>query len=103
MGSCATTSSVYILTEPNIKIEYDKYGRMHYNPEFHSKSGTLWNQEDLQYLIDWYDIAGPEEMAFALERTVKTVQMKVTELRKKGVMVKPSKIIHHKRLKKESS
>jgi hypothetical protein len=83
-----------------VKIEYDRWGRMFYNPEFHSNTGKAWSQDDLQYLIDWYDIVGAEEISFALERTINTVQLRATELRKKGLMPKPAKQIHHERLNK---
>lgn len=81
-------------------IEYDRYGRMFYNPEFHAKNGTPWSKEDLQYLIDRYDLAGAEEISFALKRTIKTVQGKATELRKKGLMSKPVKQLRHERIRK---
>ena len=73
-------------------IVYDKYGKMKYNSEFHGKHGTSWSYEDLKYLIDWYDVAGAEEMSFALERTPYTIALKVCELRKKGIMKKERKI-----------
>ena len=71
-----------------MSIQYDQYGRMFYNPEFHANNGKPWSTEDLKYLIDWYAIAGAEEISFALERTIKTVQNRATELRKKGLMAK---------------
>lgn len=83
------------------QIRYDSWGRMYYNPEFHSNNGKPWSTKDLRYLIDWYDIAGAEEMSFALERTIKTIQMKVYSLRKQGVMNRPNKSTKHKRIKKE--
>jgi len=67
-------------------IQYDKYGRMLYNPEFHSKNCTKWKEEEVQYLIQWYEIIGAEEMSFALERTMPSIQHKVSKLRKKGRM-----------------
>lgn len=84
------------------EITYDHWGRMNYNPEFHTKAGTPWSTEDLKYLIDWYDIIGPEEMSLALERTMKTVQNKAAALRKKGIMKNPAKHIHHKRIRGEA-
>ncbi|KZL93527.1 hypothetical protein [Clostridium magnum] len=81
-----------------IPIEYDKMGRMKYHPEFHSKHGQPWSQEDLQYLIDWYYIIGPEEMSLALDRRATTISSKATYLTKIGVMKKPSTRYHHKRM-----
>lgn len=71
---------------------------MYFNPEFHAKNGTPWLGEDVRYLIQWYDKIGPEEMSFALERTIKTIQEKAYELRKKGLMPKSEKKIWNKRM-----
>lgn len=71
---------------------------MNYNPEFHKKHGTSWTLEDLQYLIDWYDIIGVEEMSYALERTIKSVAQKATELRNKGIMPQ-DRCGYHERIK----
>ena len=78
-------------------IEYDEYGRMNYNPEFHCKNGTPWSFEDINYLIEWYDKTGPEEMSFALDRTIKSIMQYVSKLRKDGLMpTAPNK--WHKRM-----
>lgn len=74
---------------------------MNYNPEFHENNRKRWNDEDLKYLMEWYDIIGPEEMSFALGRTVGTIVNKVFALREKGLMEKPSTRIIHKTIKKE--
>lgn len=84
------------------KVEYDKSGRMKYNPLYHAKHGMPWSFEDLQYLINWYDLIGPEEMSFALERTISTINQKVVELRREGVMIKPIKRMHNERIKRKS-
>lgn len=67
-----------MLEELDILIEYDKYGRMSYNPIFHKNNGKPWNIEDTKYLIGWYNIIGPEEISFAIDRTIKSVMHKVT-------------------------
>jgi hypothetical protein len=79
------------------EIKYDSYGRMMYNPEFHANDGKKWTKEDVNYLIDWYEIIGPEELSFALERTIKSVQQKVSELRKKK-MLGPATYNMHNRI-----
>ncbi|KGN00843.1 hypothetical protein IRP63_16345 [Clostridium phage CWou-2020a] len=76
---------------------YDKCGRMNYNPEIHLNNGKVWNEEDINYLINWYDIVGVEEMSFALGRTEKTIMHKVHLLRKEGRMKKPEKVTRCKR------
>ena len=66
--------------------EYNKYGRLKYNPEFHANTGKPWTTEDLNYLIEFYDIAGSKEMSFALERTEQSIRQKANTLRKENVM-----------------
>jgi len=65
---------------------YDEKGRMKYSPEYHSKNGTLWTYDELDYLITWYAKIGPVEMSFALERTVASINKKVADLKKSGKM-----------------
>lgn len=89
---------IKINEQTTTKVKYDKYGRMFYNPQFHANNGKRWTAEDVQYLIDWYCIAGPQEISFALERTEKTVQAKAVELRRKGLMPKSNKCIRHKKI-----
>jgi len=69
-------------------VEYDDQGRMRYNPELHFNQGKLWTSEDLEYLINWYNITGAEEMSLALGRTEMTIADKVFKLRKRGLMEK---------------
>ena len=81
-------------------IEYDKYGRLLYNPLFHEKSGTPWSYEDENYLKTWYYIIGPEEMSFALERTMTSIMGKVAKLNIEGIMKTPSSKVRKNRIKK---
>ena len=77
-----------------MNVTYDKYGRMNYCPELHSKKGEPWTKEDLDYMKEWYSVIGPEEMSFALERPVKAIMTKASSLELKVVG-------NNKRLKKE--
>lgn len=67
-------------------IEYDKAGRMKYNPDLHPNQCKLWQNDELDYLINWYSKIGLEEMSLALGRSEGTIATKVSMLRKKGVM-----------------
>ncbi len=87
----------------SIEITYDKQGRMQYHPDYHAKHGTPWTTVDEKFLIDNYEAIGPEQISFALERTIHTITTRAYELRKKGVMKKPAKKLNHRRLHKESS
>lgn len=66
----------------NMKLEYDKYGRMKYNPYFHKNNRKPWTEEELQYLTNWYDIIGAQEMSFALERTPSSIYTKYRQIKK---------------------
>lgn len=67
-------------------VEYDNFGRMKYNPEYHFNQGSPWSIEDKEYLIEWLDKIGLEEMSFALGRTESTISEKARVLRKQGKM-----------------
>lgn len=82
-------------------IEYDKSGRMKYNPEFHFNQSKPWSYEDEEYLIKWYEFIGMEEMSFALGRTEATVTEKVSRLRKQGKMLIPTQKNRTRRILKE--
>lgn len=85
---------------PEVPIEYDRFGRMLYNPMFHENMNTPWTYKDEQYLIEWYDKIGPEEMSFALDRTIKSTMQKTVMLRKEGKMHKPLKKNNAKNIRK---
>jgi hypothetical protein len=80
------------------QVEYDNYGRMKYNPDLHDRQGTPWTHNELNYLIDWYDLIGVEEMSLALGRTEVSITHKVNVLRRQGRMSFPKKICKNKRL-----
>lgn len=80
-------------------VTYDKYGRMNYHPELHGNQGKPWTTSDQQFLIDNYESMGPEQVSFALERTIHTVMTRAYELRKRGIMPKPVKQKHHRRMR----
>lgn len=69
-----------------MQIEYDKSGRMSYHPEFHFNQNKRWDIDEVEYLINWYDIIGAKEMSLALGRTEGSVEAKVFNLRKTGHM-----------------
>jgi hypothetical protein len=79
-------------------IEYDDYGRMRYNPDIHFAQFEPWTDDDLDYLINWYEIIGLEEMSFALGKTESTIKHKVYKLRRTGKMSIPKTISKSKRI-----
>lgn len=72
-------------------VEYDAFGRMKYNPEYHFNQGALWSTEDKEYLANWLDKIGLEEMSLALGRTETTISEKARILRKQGKMKEDTK------------
>lgn len=84
-------------------IEYDKCGRMKFNPDLHENQGKPWSKDDLDYLINWYNKVGLEEMSLALGKSEGTVAHKVQTLRKRGIMKNNPVRIYHRRLTKEKA
>lgn len=69
-------------------INYDNSGRMTYCPELHDRQGKAWTTEEIQYLIEWYDIIGIEGISLVLGRSESTVSARVKRLRTEGFMKK---------------
>jgi hypothetical protein len=67
-------------------IEYDICGRMKYNPDLHDRQGRPWEDDEKEYLINWYSKIGLEEMSLALGRTETTIATKVSIFRSQGKM-----------------
>lgn len=63
--------------------EYDKHGRMKYDPEYHDNQGEIWSDEDLIYLCSVHEFVERKELAMALGRTETTVSTKLYKLRSK--------------------
>jgi len=82
-------------------IEYDGCGRLKYNPILHPNQGMPWSTEDKEYLIEWLDKIGLEEMSLALGRTETTISEKARILRKKGLMKPDTKARNPRLLKVE--
>lgn len=88
------------MSNKDIPVTYDAYGRMQYHPDFHPNHGLPWKTTEQTYLIERYELDGPEQVSFALGRTIHTVMAKAWELRKLGVMPKPTKVTHHRRIQR---
>ncbi|WP_071058780.1 hypothetical protein [Pelistega sp. MC2] len=72
-------------------MNFDKYGRMQYHPEYHKNHRKPMLLSDQKWLIENYEIMGAEQCSFILERTIHSIYTIVTSLRKKGLMKKPLK------------
>lgn len=68
----------------DLRVNYDGCGRITYNPEIHDNQGTVWSEEDKEYLCKYESIDEMETVAMALGRTRGTVVEKLKKLRKNG-------------------
>ncbi|MDO8729530.1 MAG: hypothetical protein Q7K26_06675 [bacterium] len=78
-------------------VTYDKQGRMKYHPEFHAKQKQPWTTSEQKFLVENYELFGPEQISLEMERTVNTVMKRASDLRKKGLLKRPEKKRNHKR------
>jgi hypothetical protein len=66
-------------------IQYDRFGRMRYHPEFHPNHKKPFKEEELEYLCKFWETDHRQVMSFALGRTEHTLSTKVAELRRLGL------------------
>ncbi len=90
------------MTDIEKTVTYDSNGRMQYHPDFHPNHGKPWKTAEQKYLIERYVLDGPEQVSFALGRTIHTVMAKAWELRKLGLMSKPATLIRHRRVQRSA-
>ena len=79
------TEKVAATADPDA-VQYDRYGRMRYHPDFHENHKKPWTNQDERYLIENYAKDGPEAVSLALGRTIHVVMTRAYELRKAGRM-----------------
>ena len=83
-------------------VKFNKLGRMLYHPDFHQRQHQHWTTHEQKFLLENYELLGPEEVSLTLERTIQSVMMRMTFLRKKGI-AKPlqNRPKYHKRTMRE--
>lgn len=84
--------------QADFPITFDAQGRMQYHPAFHENQNKPWKTTDIQYLIQNYDVLGPEHVSLHLKRTVNSVMRYACALRKSGQMPKVASVIPHERI-----
>lgn len=42
--------------------EFDRWGRMKYDPKIHVNQGKFWTTREIKYLIDYYYKVGPSHL-----------------------------------------
>lgn len=65
-------------------IQYDRYGRVRYHPEYHPNHGKPYTTYDLWYLCRFWGFDSCRSLSFALGRPETAVKSKVHLLKKAG-------------------
>jgi hypothetical protein len=66
-------------------LDFDRYGRMRYHPDYHFSHGKKMSEAELEYLCKFYEFDHARHLAFALGRTEHTLRIKVDALKRKGL------------------
>lgn len=66
------------------EVEYDRWGRMKYHPDYHARHLVEYTTKELSYLCKQYYRGNVKTLAASLERTETAVRQRVCELRKEG-------------------
>lgn len=67
-------------------LEYDRFRRLKYNPEFHENHKKDWTTKEIIYLCKMKDTMKWSELSLALGRTHTTCATKYHELKKQGLL-----------------
>lgn len=67
-------------------IEYDPTGRMKYHPDYHTKRGEQFTEDELCYLSKFYEIDGKASISLALDLPESAVQTRYRRLVKDGLV-----------------
>ncbi|MEK4750376.1 DNA-entry nuclease [Niallia sp. FSL W8-0177] len=62
-----------------VDYQYDQYGRLVYNSEFHLNHGKPYTQSDLEYLCKFWGFDEAKSLAFALGRPEHSLASKVNQ------------------------
>lgn len=84
-----------------VKTYFDEEGyeysasnhRMRYNPELHENNGTIWSDEDMQYLCQMRPAMKYKDLSLALGRTVGVCMSKYYYLKKFGLVGHYKKLV----------
>lgn len=75
-------------------IEYDSFGRMKYNPEFHPNNKKQMYESDYEYLCRFYEVDDIKTLSMAMGRSETSLYQRVSYLKKIGLYE------HYKNLRK---
>lgn len=66
------------------KLEFDQFGRMKYNPDFHFNHGKVMSEDDLMYLCKFWGLESVKSLSLGLGKTEMTLASLITKLKKDG-------------------
>ena len=72
------------MTVVDESVEYDRYGRMKYHPDYHFNHGKPFTRNEMIYIAKYYDFDGRDLVGLALGRTPHTIQTKVSKMKLNG-------------------
>lgn len=79
-------------------IQYDRWGRMKYHPDYHFNHGKPFTLRDLVYICKNYKRGQVKRLALAVGRTEHVVRSKVNTLRNHQKMGEQSMFDYYKSL-----
>ena len=86
-------------TEREQQLEYDKYGRLKYNPAYHPNQGKPWTTKENIYLCKYYKTenirskrgvreSNIKSLSLDMGRTINSIRSQLLYLRKSGLYEK---------------
>lgn len=63
-------------------INYDKYGRMIYHPDYHENHKQPYTESDKEYLCKYWEVDHRQSLSFALGKPEHSLATKVWQLKK---------------------
>lgn len=75
-------------TQAEVAIQYDRQGKVRFNPSLHSHHCHFWTEEEDSYLRNHYVSEGMYSASIALKRTEGAIASRVLALRKAGRMAR---------------
>lgn len=68
-----------------IRVEYDRWGRMKYHPEFHHNYRKSYTVKELAYICKHYGQGNLKTLSLDVGRTEQSLRTLVYQLKKKGL------------------
>jgi|GEM_PF-1400546 len=67
-----------------MEVQYDRLGRIKYNPQIHKNHGKEYTVSELAYLCKYYQKGNTKTLSMDLGRTETSIQYQLSKLRRTG-------------------